>query len=134
MKQVIPIIRVPAVIPTVDFYCDVLGFKFMLGITRDEQQTVVSWDDETILDYALMQCGDVELVFQASNSPAHAMGTPPKHQSVSLFFETEDIDALYALLKEKGQIVKPLSVGLFGFREFYLQDCNGLVIGFGERV
>jgi len=137
MKQIIPKITVPDVTQTVGFYCDVLGFKFMMGMSSLDEQVVVSWDEDQPLDYALMQCGDVEIIFQ---SPSLATGRSRKSRDfagatpITLFFEMEDLEAFYSLLQGKVVIAAPLSIGKMGFKEFYIEDNNGCLIGFGERV
>lgn len=135
MKQVIPQIYVPDVTLTVDYYSDVLGFKFMMGSSPD-QQVVVTWDAEQILDSALMQCGGVEVMFKIMSRADMVLTkipVPLPQLLITLFFEIEDIDAYFSLLKDKVRIITPLTLGNNGFKEFYIEDCNGLPLGFGER-
>lgn len=47
--------------------------------------------------------------------------------------DVSDIDELYVGLKEKVTIGKDIGIAWYDMREFYIKDCNGYVLGFGER-
>ncbi len=42
-------------------------------------------------------------------------------------------EALHQELKSKAEIVKELGTAWYGMQEFYINDCNGYILGFAER-
>jgi hypothetical protein len=53
--------------------------------------------------------------------------------SVLFYIDVSGIDDLYEGLKGKVEIEKEIETTWYGVREFYIKECNGYVLGFGER-
>ncbi len=53
--------------------------------------------------------------------------------SVLFYVDVSDLDELYIKLKGKVEIEKKMETTWYGMREFYIKDCNGYLLGFGER-
>ena len=51
-----------------------------------------------------------------------------------MFIEVEGVDALHDRLKPAVKIVMPLETKFYGMREFAIEDPDGYVITFAERV
>jgi uncharacterized glyoxalase superfamily protein PhnB len=62
-----------------------------------------------------------------------ALEDRPQSASVLFYFYIEDIDEVYKNLKTHTEIAKELETTWYGMREFYVRDCNGYVLGFGEK-
>ncbi len=137
MKKLTPQLIVDDVLKSVAFYSDVFGFKFIMGVETGSREVVVSWMDEQPLDWAVMNCGEVELIFESRNYakehfPQRVLA--PHSDVISLYIEMEDIQEFYAILKGKVSVLKKLSTTFYGMQEFYVRDCNGYVIGFAEKA
>jgi len=58
---------------TVEFYQEVLGFEFVRGVIEELQEILTTYQQDRSLDYAMMKCGNVEVMFQAKRSLAEAL-------------------------------------------------------------
>ena len=79
---------------------------------------------------------EVTVMFLSSGSFAQdipALESFPQGASVLFYIEVENIDELYAQLTKQVEITKELETTWYGMREFYIKDCNGYMIGFGEN-
>lgn len=56
-------------------------------------------------------------------------------QGASLLFyiDVEGINIVYDSLRDKVEIVKDIERTWYGMKEFYIKDCNGYILGFGEK-
>ncbi|MGH2514106.1 MAG: VOC family protein [Ktedonobacterales bacterium] len=121
-----PNLMVEDVDATVDFYRDVLGFT--LAATAPDQRP---------FDWAMVNSGGAELMFQ---SRASLGGEVPILRdrdiggALTFYVEVEDIEALFAHVKDRLAIVVDLHDTFYGAREFAAQDPNGYILGFAGRV
>ncbi len=137
MKRLTPQLCVDDVIRTVTFYSDVFGFKFIMGAETGSREITVSWVEEQPLDWAIMNCGDVEIMFQSreyvkKHLPQCSLSAPCSQ--TAFYIEMEDLRDFYTILKGKVEVLKDISVTFYGMREFYVRDCNGYIIGFAEKA
>ncbi|MHC4227146.1 MAG: VOC family protein [Planctomycetota bacterium] len=122
---------------TVDFYSDVLGFEFVMGVPQDSQEIVTAKQKGQPLGFAIVKCGDVEMMFQTRKSLAEEI---PEFNgmkiggSLTFYVEVENIEGLYVKLKDKVTIIKDIQTTFYGKREFYLRDCNGYILIFAGDV
>ncbi len=114
--QYYPVIMTDRVIETAEFYRENFGFTPMFE--SDWYIHLQSIDDQNI-NLAILQ-GNHETI------PATARG---KVAGLLLNFEVEDVDAVFATVKEAGlPIVLSLRDEAFGQRHFITQDPNGVLI------
>jgi uncharacterized glyoxalase superfamily protein PhnB len=137
MKRLTPQLCVDDVIETVTFYSDVFGFKFIMGVETGSREIAVSWLEEQPLDWAIMNCGDVEIMFQSraylkTHLPQSSLSA--QSDKAVLYIEMEDLRDFYTILKGKVEVIKDITVTFYGMREFYVRDCNGYIIGFAEKA
>ncbi|HOY10179.1 MAG TPA: VOC family protein [Candidatus Omnitrophota bacterium] len=137
MKRLTPQMCVDDVIETVTFYSDVFGFKFIMGVETGSREIAVSWREEQPLDWAIMNCGDVEIMFQSraylkTHLPQCSLSA--QSDKAVLYIEMEDLRDFYTILKGKVEVIKDIAVTFYGMREFYVRDCNGYIIGFAEKA
>ena len=122
---------------TVEFYTDILGFEFIMGVPENSQEIVTARQKNQPLGFAIMKCGNVEMMFQAKKSLAEEI---PKFRdmeiggSLTFYIEVQDVTKLYDKLKDRITIVKDMEAKFYGKQEFYVRDCNGYILGFAGDI
>lgn len=122
---------------TVDFYSNVLGFEFVMGVLKGSQDIVTTWQKDKALNYAMMKAGDVEIMFQSEESMKEDIPGFNAGQiggSLTLYIEVDDIEDLYSKVKDGVKVEKELEYTFYGMQEFYIRDCNGYILGFAESL
>jgi catechol 2,3-dioxygenase-like lactoylglutathione lyase family enzyme len=115
LRSPVPILYVTDIEKTIRFYCDVLGFRCA---NRFE-----SW--------ASLQRDSAEIMFSLPNEHL------PFEKSLftgSFYFHADDVDALWAQLRDKADVVYPLESFEYGMREFAIRDINGYLLQFGQEI
>jgi uncharacterized glyoxalase superfamily protein PhnB len=109
------------------FYVDVLGFSKGLSVP-----------DAPPFVFASVTDGPVEIFF---NDTSAALKDHPEYTGRtaanvgnSMFIEVEGIDAFYDRIKNKAKVVMPIVTQWYGMREFSIEDPDGFLITFAERV
>lgn len=126
LQKLTPNLMVEDVNRTVAFYKDVLGFETLMTVPEEGQFV-----------WAMLQCGSVEIMFQARDSLTDeipALAGAPIGASQTLYIHVEGIKDHYERLKSKVAIVSDMHVTFYGAQEFYFKDCNGYILGFSETV
>jgi uncharacterized glyoxalase superfamily protein PhnB len=137
LKKLTPNIMVEDVNHTVSFYCDTLGFKFVLGVKENSQDIVTSMSTDIPLDFAMVKCEYVEMMFQTKRSLIKEIPELKSSQiggALTFYIEVEDVKGLYEKLKDKIPIVKDLYTTFYGMQEFYIRDCNNYILTFAEQL
>ena len=103
------------------FYRDVLGFETV-------QQTDHDW-------WAMIRLGSATLMLNtAYEDNARPPAPDPQrvlgHKDVSLYFDFDDLDALYAHLKANGCDVRPPADTSYGLRQLNVTDPDGYELCF----
>jgi uncharacterized glyoxalase superfamily protein PhnB len=122
---------------TVEFYQEVLGFEFVMGVIEELQELLTAYQQDRSLDYAMMKCGNVEMMFQAKRSLAEALPLLRGREiggTLTLYMELDSVSELYVRIKDKVTIVKDLHTTFYGMQEFYIEDCNGYILTFAEAA
>lgn len=119
--RIMPIIAVPSVDATRNFYVDTLGFQHVMGMIGKDGH----------LDFCTVVLGAASIMFnRAGGSPAAA-----GRQPVDIYLEVADVDALHETLKKKGVAISdPLTMQWWGDRTFKVMDPNGYEIWFYTNV
>jgi uncharacterized glyoxalase superfamily protein PhnB len=109
------------------FYVETLGFS--RGMTVPDQSPFV---------FASVTSGPVEIFFNdaaAAIKEYPAFAGRPIGATGTLFIEMEGgVDALHDRLKPTVKIVMPIVTQFYGTREFAIEDPDGYVITFAQRV
>jgi lactoylglutathione lyase len=125
-KKLTPNLVVASVERSLAFYIDTLGFA--RGMTVPDESPFV---------FASVTSGPVEIFF---NDIAAAIREYPAFAGKSIgatgtmFIELEGVDALHERIKAAVKIVMPLVTQFYGTREFAIEDPDGYVITFAERI
>lgn len=118
---------------TVDFYNDILGFEFVMAVPENSQEVVTTRQKDQVLDFAMMKCGNVEMMFEDISGNNSLFKGMHIGGSLTFYIEVDNIKELYGTLKEKVEVVKELHITFYGMEEFYIKDCNGYILAFAEK-
>ncbi len=122
---------------TVDFYSDVLGFEFVMGVPENSREIVTKRQKGQALGFAITKCDNIDMMFQATQSLTKEI---PDFRgmdiggSLTFYIEVKDVKGLYAKLKDKVTIVKDMQTTFYGKQEFYIRDCNGYILTFAGEI
>ena len=105
-----PLLLVPEVSATADFYRRMLGFKSDSG--ADSPEYAVVWRDNAAVHLA-----------KGEHAPT----------GVRIFFWVRDVNALYSEVTDRGApIAVPIGTRPYGIRDFSIRDPNGIMVVFGQ--
>jgi lactoylglutathione lyase len=124
--KITPNLLVASVERSLAFYIDTLGFT--RGLTVPEQPPFV---------FASVTSGAVEIFFNDAATAVKeypGFAGKPIGATGTLFIEMEGVDALHDRLKPRVKIVMPIVTQFYGMREFAVEDLDGYVLTFAERV
>jgi len=125
-KKLTPNLVVASVERSLAFYIDTLGFA--RGMTVPDESPFV---------FASVTSGPVEIFFNdiaAAIREYPAFAGKPIGTTGTMFIELEGVDALHERIKAAVKIVVPLVTQFYGTREFAIEDPDGYVITFAERI
>ena len=136
-NKLTPNLMVEDVAKNLDYYIDVLGFTFVMGVEPGSQEPLMAYERGTELSFAIMQGGGVELMLQNCDSLAEEVPDFSSMQvggSFCCYIEMEGIEEFYSRVGGKVDLVFELKTQFYGMREFCFRDCNGYYLSFAERV
>jgi uncharacterized glyoxalase superfamily protein PhnB len=125
-KKLTPNLLVASVDRSLAFYVDTLGFT--RGMTVPDEPPFV---------FASVTAGDVEIFFNDAVGAVNeypGFAGRPIGATGTLFIEVEGVDALHDRLKATAKIVMAIETKFYGMREFAIEDPDGYVITFAQRV
>ena len=137
-KKITPDLMVRDVTEAVKFYTEKLGFQLGMLVPEGERtvETRLALGKKYV--YAMVSRGEVFVMFMLKDAYAEdipALRGVPVGASLTLYFDVDHLDGLYASFKEKGvEIVKDLSSTWYGMKEFYIRDSDGYILGFAEKA
>jgi len=115
-ERIVPMIHVPDVQVTVDWYVDI-GFKI-----------IDTYDDGGEgLSFAILELGNSEVMFNQGGQ-----SSTQRRREVDLYIYTESVDDLFDRLKDRVEVVEPPHDQFYGMREFIIRDINGFWITFAQ--
>ncbi|VAW85590.1 hypothetical protein MNBD_GAMMA17-2050 [hydrothermal vent metagenome] len=117
------------------FYQDMLGFNLEIAVPEGANSIENEIHEEKEYSTAMMKKDDVFVMFikhDRFKKSTQAFKGSAKGASVLFYIDVSGIDDLYIGLKGKVEIEKELETTWYGMREFYIKDCNGYILGFGE--
>jgi uncharacterized glyoxalase superfamily protein PhnB len=117
-KKVVPMIHVPDVRMTVEWY---RGIGFTIDNTYD--------DGGDGLSFAILSFGNSQVMFNQGG-----LTSSNRRREVDLYVYTDEVDALYKTLKDRVEIVEAPNDRFYGMREFILRDLNRFWITFAEVI
>jgi len=125
-KKLTPNLLVANVERSLAFYVDVLGCE--RGMTVPDESPFV---------FASVTSGAVEIFFNDAATAIKeyaAFAGKPIGATGTMYIEVEGVEALHDRLKTVAKVAMPLVTQFYGTREFAIEDPDGYVITFAERV
>lgn len=115
--NVVPMIHVPDVRATAAWY-QAIGFTL-----RD------TYEHDGEMSWAWLTFGTGQVMLNEAGRPSGQ-----HRREVDLYVFTDDVEAVYARLKDREEVVEPLHDTAYGMREFILRDLNRFWVTFGQAV
>ena len=125
-KKLTPNLLVANVERSLAFYVDVLGFS--RGMTVPEQSPFV---------FASVTSGGVEIFVNDAGTAAKeypSFAGKPLGATGTMYIEVEGVDALHDRVRSRVRVTMPIATQFYGMREFAIEDPDGYVITFAQRV
>jgi len=130
MKRATPLITVDDVEACLPFWTG-LGFEVVATVPHEDS-----------MGFAMLNAGDVELMYQsrasvnadlgASGAPS-GLGDEMASSTATLFMEVEDLDAVLAGLGD-AEILVPRRRTFYGMDEIFVRAPCGTVVGFAMKI
>lgn len=117
-KKVVPMLHVPDVRRTVDWYRE-LGFDV----------TVTYSDGEEGQSFAMVAFGSGEVMFSSGGK-----AVKNHRRDADLYVYTDGVDAFYERIKERVDIIEAPHNMFYGMREVIVRDPNGFWVTFGQEL
>ncbi len=115
-ERVVPMIHVPDVSATVDWYQDI-GFTVIDTFSDDGEE----------LSWAMLAFGSSEIMFSEGGQPSTR-----NRREFDLYVYADNVDDLYLRLKDRVEVVEGLHETFYGMREFIIRDLNRFWMTFGQ--
>ena len=115
-RKVVPMIHVPDVAATVDWY---KGIGFTVLETYGHEGEGFS--------FAIISFGNTEVMFNEGGRTS-----TQRRRELDLYVYADDVDELYQTLKDRVDVVEGLHDTFYGMREFIIRDLNRFWITFGQ--
>lgn len=123
-KRAVPNIIVSDVARSQQFYRDVLEFETAQTVPPDKPPFI----------FVNMKRGGVE-VFLNARPPEGPLAKGPLGGGISLYVEVQGVDDLAKKIEGRGvKLAIPLHTEFYGMREFAINDPDGYMLIFAERV
>ena len=114
--RVVPMIHVPDVRATAEWYRIVVGFSVVGTHEADGE-----------MDWAALKFGSTEVMLNEGGLPSAS-----HRREVDLYVHTQDVDGLYARLRDRVDVVETPHDTVYGMRELIIRDVNRFWITFGQ--
>jgi lactoylglutathione lyase len=121
-----PNLLVASVERSLAFYVDTLGFARGMTVPDASPFVFASVTGDAVEIFFNDAAGAVKEYPAFAGKPIGCTGT--------MFIEVQGVDALHDRLKPAVKIVMPIETKFYGMREFAIEDPDGYVITFAERV
>lgn len=132
VKTATPLITVDAIEPCLPFWTDLLDFELTATVPHED-----------VTGFAMLNKGDVELMYQSRASVAADLGASGAPTGLAdemaagtatLFIEVEDLDEVIASLGDHAEVLVPRRQTFYGMDEIFVRAPCGTVVGFAARI
>lgn len=118
-----PMLESDDLMRTRQFYTEVLGFEVQ-----------GSWPEGAPC-WLSLRCGNVEVMFSNRNEQRREFAAAPQPMFTgSIYFYTNDVEALWARWRERVRVEYPIDTFDYGMREFAIRDDCGYLLQFGQST
>ncbi len=146
-NSLIPNLMVTDVNQSALFYQNVLGFKLVVGVAdfkaeMAEDNIVMELKEGEKLDWVNLKLdpedsASAEIMFQSRVSfeaDVPSLKGAAIGASQTLYLRNADVDAQFASLKDKVEVIKEPETRFYGMREWYMKDPDGYILCFGQEI
>ena len=146
-NSLIPNLMANDVNETALFYQNVLGFSLIVGVADFEKEMedgniVMELKEGQKIDWVNMKMNpkdpaSEEFMFQSRKSLEHdvpALKGVSIGASQTLYLRTNDVDAHFASIKDKVEVIQEPITRFYGMREWYFKDINGYILCYGQEL
>lgn len=138
-EKLTPDLMVSDVAETVKFYTEKLGFKLKMLVDDKGKTADIVIENNKKYTYAMVARDEVFVMFMHGKTYKKDIKTlknAKKGLSGTLYCDIDcGVEELRNGFFEKGvKIVKDIENTIYRMKEFYIEDCNGYIIGFGEKI
>jgi len=137
-KNMTPNFSVEDVAKTIEFYQNSLGFSLKMLRRMDMDTIEFSLVEFEEYSYGIVSRDNVHIMFvqeEVFKENIPVAEADIKQASVLFYIDLEGVDELYDDFKKKDiEFVKEMNTTWYGRREFYVKDCNGYILAFGEHL
>ena len=133
MKKLTPNIAVKNIKKSVEYYQNNFDFVLQMAVSEDKSSMGAELDECKEYIWAMMVCNGVTLMLQRDDNLKEDIGLDFFEEigsSVTFYIEVEDVEALYAKITSKVNVIKALETTWYGAREFYVKDLDGYILAF----
>ncbi|MBR0573308.1 MULTISPECIES: VOC family protein [Pasteurellaceae] len=137
INKLSPNLAVKDINETVHFYTEHFGFTLVMAVPESQDGVEQTLDKNKAYVYAMIQKDNIELMLQRLDSFQQDMTfckASTTGATVSFYMEIDGISKLHQSLKNKNLTITDLKTTWYGMKEFYVQDLNGYILGFAEKV
>ncbi len=122
ISRITPLLSVEEIEPCLPFW-EKLGFEKTVAVPESGK-----------LDFAILQCGDSEVMYQTISSVAEDLGNNARSLGTNscLYIDTDNIMKIEETLKD-AEVVVPKRKTFYGATEIFYREPGGHVIGFAEK-
>ena len=125
VKKMTPLLQVFDMPASIAFYRDLLGFEVVH--TSGGEREKFWWAQLHLGGATLM----LNTAYDDGERPAERdLARTASHGDTVLYFDSPEVDATYAYLRERGLDVQPPEVTFYGAKQLYVKDPDGYSLCF----
>ncbi|MDJ0944330.1 MAG: VOC family protein [Kiloniellales bacterium] len=91
-------------------------------------EVVNTYEEDGAINWAWLRRDGTNIMINQRALPREAA------TGVNLYFDVDDIDALWAELKDRVTVSEAITDQFYGMRDFWIEDPNGTILGFGQPI
>lgn len=136
LQKLTPNMIVNDVRKSVEFYVEILGFKLNMAVPENSEIIENDLKENKNYSYAMVSRDEVFIMFVKKGvfeEDRLLLKDSAIGASVSFYIDVDDVNEIYASVKDRAEIVIDLRTAWYGMQEFYIRDCNGYILGFAEK-
>lgn len=121
------------------FYKENFGFELVDAVVANSleyKEITTELKNDVEYQWAMVKKDNTFIMFQTVSSIKEDIGNffETIGASLTFYLTIDDVENLYLTIKNKVKIVKEIETKFYGMKEFYIQDCNGYILGFGSKA
>ncbi len=116
LERLTPMLNVVDAAATIAWYVSI-GFE-----------VINTYEEDGEANWAWMSRDGVNIMINRRALPREAA------TGVNLYIDVDDVDALWADLKDRVTVSETITDQFYGMRDFWIEDPNGTVLGFGQKI